>query len=104
MWSIQWKDGEQHAVTSLDHLNTILDDLWAAHGEHNPILVQLKSQAGDLMMIGVAGERAVLDYAPASRWPSQHSVGNIDCDGTIPFMMGIHESQMPESYAIPVSV
>ena len=104
MWSIQWKDNERHDVEDINHLNRLLDDLSATHDARSPILVQLKSPCGEVMMIGLAGEHSVLDHAAAGGWPAQHSVGDAAAEGTIPFMMGSYDSAMPRAYAIPTSV
>jgi hypothetical protein len=103
MWSIQWKDNERHEVENLDHLNRLLDELSASGDCHSPILVQLKTPTGELLMIGLAGEQAVLDHIAAGGWPAQHSVGDVAAQGTIPFMMGSYDSEMPRAYAIPAS-
>lgn len=101
MWTIQWKDNEPHTVESCEHLNGLLDELSSAHSSQRPILVQLRSPSGEVMMIGLGGDKCVLDHIAASGWPAQHSVGDAEAEGTIPYMMGSYDSEMPKAYAIP---
>ena len=64
-------------------------------------LVQLRSPSGEVLMIGLGGDKNVLDHIAASGWPAQHSVGDPEAEGTIAFMMGSYDSEMPKAYAIP---
>ena len=100
MWTVQWKDNEPHEASSLEQLNRMLDDVAADHNENNPVLAQLQSPTGEIMMVGVGGALSVLDDIAAGGWPAQHSVGE-PTDDTISYRMGSYDSVMPKAYAIP---
>lgn len=104
MWTIQWKDNEPHTVESSEHLNGVLDEFSCAQSNQRPILVQLRSPSGAVLMIGLGGDKNVLDQIAASGWSAQHSVGDAEAEGTIPYMMGSYESEMPKAYAIPTAL
>jgi hypothetical protein len=104
MWTIQWKDNEPHPVESIEDLDRLLDQLSLSHDHQHPILVQLKSPKGELLMIGIGGHQNVLDHIAVGGWPAQHSVGDAEAEGTIPYMMGSYESEMPKAYAIPAAL
>ena len=100
MWTVQWKDNEPKEVASVDQLNRILDEAAADHDDTNPVLVQVQSPTGEIMMIGIGGKLSVLDHIAVGGWPAQHSVGE-PTEDTIPYMMGSYDSEMPKAYAIP---
>lgn len=100
MWTLQWQDNEPHEVLSVEQLNHALDQVAGSHDETNPVLVQLRSPSGEVLMIGIGGALSVLDYIAAGGWPAQHSVGSAT-DETISYMMGTYDSEMPKAYAIP---
>jgi hypothetical protein len=100
MWTIQWMDNEPHEIMNTEQLNHLLDELEADHNEDNPILVQIQSPNGEILMIGIGGELSVLNHIATGGWPAQHSVGN-EMEDTIPYRMGSYDSEMPKSDAIP---
>ena len=101
MWTVQWRDSEPHAVSSLEQLNRLLDEVQTTHDEANPVLVQVRSPTGEILMIGIGGELCVLDHIAAGGWPARHSVGNPDAEGSIPYRMGSYDSEIPKTDAIP---
>ncbi len=103
MWTLQWKDDEPHEAPTVDELNRMLDQVAADHDEMSPVLVQLQSPTGEVLMVGIGGRLSVLDHIAASGWPAQHSVGD-PTDQTIDYRMGSYDSDMPRAYAIPYIV
>jgi len=103
MWSLQWKDNERHEVLSVEELNRMLDKVAADHDEKNPVLVQVRSPIGEILMIGIGGELSVLDHIAAAGWPARHSVGD-PTEETIAYRMGSYDSEMPKAYAIPYEI
>jgi len=100
MWTVQWKDNEPHEVSNVEELNRMLDEVATDYDETNPVLVQVRSPTGEVLMIGIGCQLSVLDYIPAGGWPAQHSVGD-PTEDTIPYRMGSYDSVMPKAYAIP---
>lgn len=96
---MQWEDNESHVVRTVEQLDRMLEQVGTSHDDNNPVLVQIRSPTGAIMMVGIGGELSVIDHIPASGWPAQHSVGN-PTDETIPYRLGSHDSPMPKAYAI----
>jgi Immunity protein Imm1 len=103
VWSLQWNDNERHEVLKVEDLNRMLDEVAADHDEKNPVLVQVQSPTGEILMIGIGGKLSVLDHIAAGGWPAQHSVGDPTKE-TIAYRMGSYDSEMPKAYAIPCKI
>lgn len=101
MWHAQWKASGEKRVRSVPELDALLDML---HGKsrERPILVDVTSDDGNTLTIGVGSELSVLSYVPANGDPPYlSSIGNPNDEGVVVFGYMGEWTEIPTRNLVP---
>lgn len=98
---VEWTDDSGAWVTSVQELDSLLDDLTQA-ARAKPFMAELTSNAGDSLAIGLGLDESVASWVSAGGAPPYFaSEGDPEADGMIVFFYRGHWSEFPRSSAVP---
>ncbi len=93
MWTIRWSENIVVLKSAKDTMK-LINNIHCDHLNVQPIIVQVESSLGDLMLIGVGNESySIIDYFPHNKNYSLSPQGENDGNDIVSFYIGDDESQ-----------
>ena len=93
MWILRW-DKNEAIAESAEGVIGIINSIHRIYINRFPVIVQIESDSGDMILIGVGNEQySIIDYFPDSESYSMTPEGENENDGIITFYLGEDESE-----------
>lgn len=93
MWTIRWDENEAISE-SVEGVIEIVNSIHRAYINRFPVIVQIETSSGDMILIGVGNEEySIIDYFPDSQSCSMSPEGENEGDDIIAFYLGNDESE-----------
>jgi hypothetical protein len=105
MWTIECDAGDTRTVQSSEELEKVLNEIDMVHRANRPVMVNVVSQSGEVLTIGLGADQSVLSYMPANGEPPYlSSVGNDQSGGTIVFSYFGDWTEIPRTSLIATPI